>query len=150
MDPVVLKDGGKRRKPKSTPTPKRTTKPASAKKPAAAKPKKGGSLPSDVEKLAVPFAILLAKQGLESMFADKKKTSPSAVGVAKSPKTKAKTASASKQSGGTGCSACAASVPTQAGGKARGGRARSSSSSVSMKNSYESLAQRLERFLATH
>jgi hypothetical protein len=34
---------------------------------------KGGSLVSDLSNLAVPFAILLAKQGLESMF-DSKKT----------------------------------------------------------------------------
>jgi hypothetical protein len=33
---------------------------------------KGGSLMSDVRNLAVPFAILLAKQGLDSMFEKKK------------------------------------------------------------------------------
>ena len=40
------------------------------------KKSKGGSLVSDLSNLAVPFAILLAKQGLESMF-DSKKTSQS-------------------------------------------------------------------------
>jgi hypothetical protein len=34
--------------------------------------KKGGALMTDLQNLAVPFAILLAKQGLESMFSNKK------------------------------------------------------------------------------
>lgn len=42
------------------------------KKPVGKRTKKGGALMDDVKNLAVPFAILLAKQGLQSMF-DKKK-----------------------------------------------------------------------------
>lgn len=59
---------------------KKTKKGVAAKKPSASKKavpkkatKKGGALMDDVKNLAVPFAILLAKQGLQSMF-DKKKT----------------------------------------------------------------------------
>jgi len=59
---------------------KKVKKGGAAKKPSASKKvvpkkatKKGGALMDDVKNLAVPFAILLAKQGLQSMF-DKKKT----------------------------------------------------------------------------
>jgi hypothetical protein len=52
---------------------KKVVKKPVGKKPAAKKTtKKGGALMDDVKNLAVPFAILLAKQGLQSMF-DKKK-----------------------------------------------------------------------------
>ena len=51
---------------------KKVVKKPAGKKPAAKKTKKGGALMDDVKNLAVPFAILLAKQGLQSMF-DKKK-----------------------------------------------------------------------------
>ena len=43
------------------------------KKPKGGKKVVGGALTDDLAKLAVPFAILLAKQGLDSMFAWKKK-----------------------------------------------------------------------------
>lgn len=43
------------------------------KSPAKKTTKKGGALMDDVKNLAVPFAILLAKQGLQTMF-DRKKT----------------------------------------------------------------------------
>lgn len=66
---LAPKVGGK--KPKTPKTPK-TPK---AKTPKAKTTKKGGDLISDVKGLAVPFAILLAKQGLE-MAMDKKKKSP--------------------------------------------------------------------------
>jgi hypothetical protein len=39
------------------------------------RPKKGGAFVDDVKNLAVPFAILLAKEGLTKVFADKKKKS---------------------------------------------------------------------------
>lgn len=49
-----------------------TKKPVGKKVTVGKKTKKGGALMDDVKNLAVPFAILLAKQGLQSMF-DKKK-----------------------------------------------------------------------------
>lgn len=39
--------------------------------------KQGGSLVADIQNLAVPFAILLAKQGLESVFSKSKPEKPS-------------------------------------------------------------------------
>lgn len=80
-------------------------------KPAASKPKKskkkGGALMDDVKNLAVPFAILLAKQGLQSVF-DKKKKSPKSAISAKSaegPSSPRRKATATGGSCGSGCSA---------------------------------------------
>ena len=62
--------------------------------------KKGGSLASDLQNLAVPFAILLAKQGLESMFSNEKK------GKSSSPnkKSKSKSVKTVQKGGDCGCS----------------------------------------------
>lgn len=65
--------GGKRRVAKKKPL----TKKDSIKSKPVKKGKKGGSLMDDVKNLAVPFAILLAKQGLTQMFAKKGKKSSS-------------------------------------------------------------------------
>ncbi len=73
------------------------------KKPAAKKgAKKGGSVLSDVQSLAVPFAILLAKQGLESLK-EKKTVKKAAV-------------SARQKSAAGGCGSCASAVPVARGG----------------------------------
>jgi hypothetical protein len=83
-----------------------------AKKPAAAKAadkkkagpvkKKGGALVDDMKNLAVPFAILLAQQGLKGML-NKKEDSKGSKGSKGTKKSASK-----KQSGGSGCSSCAA------------------------------------------
>lgn len=81
--------------------------------------KQGGALIDDVKNLAVPFAILLAKQGLQSMF-DKKKTTPD---VPLAASTASKPLSARRRStavGGSCGSQCAAAIPqTQNGGRTR-------------------------------
>jgi hypothetical protein len=64
--------GGKK-SVKKTGVKKTGVKKSESDKPVAKKGKKGGALMNDIKNLAVPFAILLAKQGLQSMF-DKKKS----------------------------------------------------------------------------
>lgn len=139
--PTMPLEGGARRK--------RTA----AKKPASAKPKtsnkkKGGAMMDDIKNLAVPFAILLAKQGLEGMF-DK---SGSKVGVAASPKktpakSPAKKSPATKkaQSGGA-CATCQNVTGTMSGGSSRSRSKKTSD----VKRSYQSLAERIDKFLSKH
>lgn len=71
--------------------------------------KKGGALMSDVQNLAVPFAILLAKEGLSKMFKDDKKS------VA--PKTASKASSLRRRSTMAGGS-CNLGCAAQTGGQA--------------------------------
>lgn len=89
------------------------------------KGKKGGALMDDLQNLAVPFAILLAKQGLESMFSKDKKTQKTAK------------KSSSKQSGGDcGCGGTVATVGAPlAGGK------------PTMKQKFMSLTDTIDNFL---
>lgn len=82
--------GGKR-KVKKTPEPKPVAKKAPAPAPAASAsksarpvsrkpvPKRGGAIVDDVKTLAVPFAILLAKEGLNKLFKEKKSASASSL-----------------------------------------------------------------------
>lgn len=61
--------GGSKTKPSkkaSNKTSKKSTSKSSSKK-------TGGSLANDLQNLSVPFALLLAKYGLENVFADKKR-----------------------------------------------------------------------------
>lgn len=107
-----------------------------AKKPAAAKAadkkkagpvkKKGGALVDDMKNLAVPFAILLAQQGLKGML-NKKEDSKGSKGSKGSKKSASK-----KQSGGSGCSSCAATP--LAGGASR----------------YAKLSAEIDKFLAKY
>ena len=124
----------------------------STKKPAAGK-KSGGAIMDDIKNLAVPFAILLAKEGLQSMFDDKKDK----IGVASdSPKstsakstsarsTSARSTSASKktspkkQDGGN----CASCQQPQMGGNNK-------KRNESMKQNYALLAKRIDEFLAKY
>lgn len=87
----------------------------------------GGSLSEDLQNLAVPFAILLAKQGIETMFIDRKKQNAetvSAKSAIKSTGTKKtatkKTKKASPQSGGS-CG-CTAAITPMAGGAKKGAK----------------------------
>lgn len=75
--------------------------------------KKGGALLQDVQNLAVPFAILLAKEGLTKMFKDEKKSSPST----KSVKTASKPSGLRRRSTMTGGS-CNLGCAAQTGGQA--------------------------------
>lgn len=60
MDNQQILDGGKKK--------------SGSKKPSKSGSKKGGSLASEVQKLAVPFAILLAKEGLDAATKKSKKS----------------------------------------------------------------------------
>lgn len=101
---------------------KKAVKKAAAKK-AAPKSKKGGALVDDVKNLAVPFAILLAKQGLEGMFKKKEKKASAAVSARR------------RSAAGGSCSTCA-TVPAQAGG--------------GKMNRYKQLSDEIDRFLAKY
>ena len=101
-------------------------KKAAAKKPAGKKPaaKKGGALVDDVKNLAVPFAILLAKQGLEGMFKKKEKKPSAAVSARR------------RSAAGGSCSTCATVPTAQAGG--------------AKVNRYKQLSDEIDRFLAKY
>lgn len=80
-----VQDGGKRKKvtktaPRKSTTASKTSPKASPKKVVRTRKstasKKGGSLVNDVKNLAVPFAILLAKEGLSKVFKKDKEASP--------------------------------------------------------------------------
>lgn len=97
--------GGKRKVKKSTTVPKPVAKKAPVPAPAAASkpvrpvsrkpvPKRGGAIVDDVKTLAVPFAILLAKEGLNKMFKEKK----SATAESLSPKAAATPSSTRRRS----------------------------------------------------
>lgn len=60
------------------------------------KQKQGGSLVSDIQNLAVPFAILLAKQGLDGVFGKSKPEKPVAAKKKTTRPSSAKAAPASK------------------------------------------------------
>lgn len=123
-DPFVMSGG------------KKVAKKPAAKKPAAKKPaakaKKGGSLAEELKSLAVPFAILLAKQGLDGMFDSKKKGSKKAIEVSSSKR---------KAAVGGGCSSCAQPVAPKAGG---------SKSAGSSKSRYAQLAKEIDDFLSKY
>ena len=98
------------------------------KKPTAKKSaKKGGSVLSDVQSLAVPFAILLAKQGLESLK-EKKTVKKAAV-------------SARQKSAAGGCGSCASAVPVARGGAAPKAAAKSGG------KGYAKLSKQIDDFL---
>lgn len=112
-DTLALSGGAKKKAAKGK-------KPAAAAKKPAKKAKKGGALVDDVKNLAVPFAILLAKQGLEGMFKKKEKKATPAVSARR------------RSAAGGSCSTCA-TVPAQTGG--------------SRVNRYKQLSAEIDRFL---
>jgi hypothetical protein len=99
------------------------------------KGKKGGALVDDIKNLAVPFAILLAKQGLEGMFSDKKAEKKSGN------MTKRKTTMAG---GACGCSSQQQSADLKGGAKKPKGGAKKPTRSG---RSTMSLAQSIDNFL---
>lgn len=103
----------------------------------AKKGKKGGALMDDVKNLAVPFAILLAKQGLQTMFDKKKKTA--SAGSELSARSASSASSARRRStltGGSCGSQCAAHVAPATGGAKRTSAAkRTTSKSTTAKSS---------------
>lgn len=115
-DPVILSGGKKKRTAGKKPAAK-TGKPG---KPG----KKGGALVDDIKNLAVPFAILLAKQGLDGMFNKKAEKKTTVKATAKR--------SAKSATGGSGCSSCA----TKTGGSA--------------KNRYAQLSAEIDKFLSNY
>ena len=136
----LVSGGGKKKKaaPAKKPASAPAKKPASApaKKPAsvpasAKKSKKGGALVEDIKNLAVPFAILLAKQGLEGMFDKKKKAAEkpaAAISARKSTATRTRAAVG-------GCGSCAP-VAKVGGASKKGSR-------------YAELSREIDRFLNT-
>lgn len=99
----------------------KSTKPKSGKKGA-----KGGALVEDIKSLAVPFAILLAKEGLEKMFKDKKKTT-------KTESAKKSTATRRKATVGGDCTSCGTPMAPMKGG--------------SKKSKYAKLSEEIDNFL---
>lgn len=103
--------------------------------------KTGGALVDDIKNLAVPFAILLAKEGLENMF--KKKAD-------KAEKT-AKTASAKKASSTarrrtiSGGAACASGC-----GMTGGRKQQKQTAGNKVAQEFESIAKEINEFLAKH
>lgn len=122
---------------------------------------KGGTVVDDIKNLAVPFAILLAKQGIQTFFQNKSGD----VGIAASPKKSVQNAnnsitasarpSASKSAQQTGkgltvpkvpkrggsCSACQASTSMTGGSK---------QDASALKKNYESLAKKIDDFLSKY
>lgn len=110
--PVPVAQMGGRRKSKSTKQAKATK---------SSRSKKGGALIDDVKNLAVPFAILLAKQGLQTMF-DKKKTPQTAqlsAKVASQPTSSRRRTTAVGGSCGSACAAAASARPVVGGSKSK-------------------------------
>ncbi len=112
--PVPQLGGRKSRKSAKKSTASKSTKGKSSKKAS------GGALIDDVKNLAVPFAILLAKQGLQTMF-DKKKSAPQAQSqlTARAASQPSSSRRRSTAVGGSCGSACAAAVRPAAGGKSK-------------------------------
>lgn len=131
--------------------------------------KTGGALMDDLKNLAVPFAILLAKQGLQGMFeskdsgevgvaSDATTNTPKSSKTASKPSTskpssKATTKPKTKQSGGE-CSLCTQKV---GGSKKEESQNRQSKKQDhlenikgKMDNNYAALAQKIDEFLARY
>lgn len=110
----LFQEGGKRKvkKGRKSTTTKQATKTTTKKSSTGSKGKKrGGALMDDVKNLAVPFAILLAKQGLQTMFDKKKKSTDTDVEF--KAKTASQTSTARRRTtltGGSCGSACAQSL----------------------------------------
>jgi hypothetical protein len=103
--------GGKR-KVKKTTEPKPVAKKAPAPAPASKStrtvsrkpvPKKGGAIVDDVKTLAVPFAILLAKEGLNKLFKEKKSASSLSPKAAATPSSTRRRSTLSGGSCNLGC-----------------------------------------------
>jgi hypothetical protein len=128
MDSLVS-GGGKKKKAAAAKKPV-AKKPASAKKSSS---KKGGALVEDIKNLAVPFAILLAKQGLEGMMGKKKEEKKPPAMAAKA----SKTASVRRRvAEGGDCTSCT--------------RTSTSTGGSSMKSRYAQLSKEIDAFLSKY
>lgn len=128
----------------ASPKPAAKKRPASAPAAKAAKAKKGGALMEDLKSLAVPFAILLAKQGVENMYA--KKTASAKAKATKKPasaKAAKKPASARRRTTMTGGCGGSCGAP-MSGGAAMG------SNSLAIKNNFSKIAADIDRFLSKY
>lgn len=98
-------------------------KKVASRKSSSRKGAKGGALIDDVKNLAVPFAILLAKQGLQTMFDKKKNTSANSQLSAKVAGQPTSSRRRSTIAGGSCGSACASAAalpsPPTVGGKSK-------------------------------
>lgn len=123
---------------------KRTSKKAApAKKPSSSKGKKGGALLDDVKNLAVPFAILLAKQGLQNLFDEKKTKTDKKPKTEKKTKTEKKPA-ASKPSSSKRRTSIAGGSACTAGCGMAGGHGKKA---ASIQTQFDSIAREIEQFL---
>ena len=132
--PRLTVSGGKARKKfpagKAKPAASAKVKAAAKGKPAAKK--KGGSLAEDIKSLAVPFAILLAKEGLDTMFNGKNKSAKASMSASKPASGRKKTAVGGQKGGA--CGSCSTNLPTVGGGARE-------------KSRYASLANDIDMFL---
>lgn len=172
------KEGGKKKVTTKKPAAKKTV--VSDKKKVQKVPKKsvrsskkkGGDLMGDVQKLAVPFAILLAKQGVQAMFEESKKGNSSGNAVSSSPSESVVSSSSKnsknsknnsssqnggmkkKQAGGTGCPSCQTVTPMTGGSKSKktvkSGGTVGDVTEKSIKEKYNDLASRIEQFLSRY
>lgn len=143
MSEKTLELTGGKKQPKTSRTSKQTSEKTVTKKAVPKKSNKsGGAFMDDVKSLAVPFAILLAKQGLEAMTSNKD-----------SPQSKAstKTTTAKKPSSlrrrstalsGGGCSACSANLPVTGGSRSTNAR--------KIQDSFSKIAEDIDKFLTKY
>lgn len=160
VDVITTQEGGKGKgkKAKAAKAAKKDAKPAkkASKSPAAASPKakdapkkkKGGAIVDDLKSLAVPFAILLAKEGVQSLFDSKSEmgvaqsTPKSASPAKKTPK--AKGGSKQEQQAGGTCMSC------QEAAKMTGGIRPRKGGKATLRDNYATLAEKIDEFLAKY
>ena len=114
--------------------------------------KQGGNLVSDIQNLAVPFAILLAKQGLEGVFKSKPEKpvkatkKPSSAKKAPAAEAKPKTTQRRKtiSGGGASCTSAAGCAGLK-GGNASCGSKKGGNSSVG--DQFNQIATEVQSFL---
>lgn len=133
--PSVDQAGGKKRTSKKAAPAKKSS--------SASTKKKGGALIDDVKNLAVPFAILLAKQGLQNLFDKKedKKPKKKSTDEKKAKPSAKKPASSKRRTSIAGGSACTAGCGMAGGSASRGKKA------ASIQTQFDSIAREIEQFL---
>lgn len=117
--------------------------------------KQGGNLVSDIQNLAVPFAILLAKQGLEGVFKSKPEKPVKAKSASsKTPAKKAEAAPAESKpkatqrrktiSGGSSCTSAAGCAGLKGGSSCR---AKQGGYNASVGERFDDIAKQVKSFL---
>lgn len=130
---------------KGTKGAKQADKKAPKKAALSKKPKKGGAIMDDIKNLAVPFAILLAKQGLESSFEKK------SIKADNSNSTQKKNVLSTSQrrrtmtggSGGEGCLSCGSTQSSSMSGGAH-------PNGVMLQKRFNNIAREIEEFLSKY